>query len=121
MIDSSLLPDSQLVTRSLMLQVMTDQEGKAVICESNIAGTLIVNITPASPQDVPAGSSMKDVAPNGLTLQGQLSLRIDNTYPKSTPAYFRQVTPDQTLQEQMRVLPFSPAIDQCLYETHETV
>ena len=92
------------------MQVLTDEEGKAVICESDIPGTLIVRFTPASSQEVPADSSMNDMTPDRQAVQGQLSLRIDTTYPKSTPAYFRHVTPDQTLQEQMQVLPNTQAI-----------
>ena len=94
----------QLVTRTLVIQELTNQKGKAVICESDVPGTLIVKFTPASRQEVPASASTEDMTPNGLTAQGQLSLRVDTTYPKSTPAYFRLVTPDQTLQEQMQVL-----------------
>ena len=92
------------------MQELTYQEGKAVICESDIPGALIVKFTPAPPQEVPADGSMKDMTPDRQTVQGQLSLRIDTTYPKSTPAYFRHVTPDQTLQEQMQVLPNTQAI-----------
>ena len=93
------------------MQVLSAEKGKAVICESDIPGTLIVKFTPAPPQEVPADSSVKDMTPDRQTVQGQLSLRIDTTYPKSTPAYFRHVTPDQTLQEQMQVLPFSQAMN----------
>ena len=92
------------------MQELTYQEGKAVICESDIPGALIVKFTPAPPQEVPADGSLKDMTPDRQTVQGQLSLRIDTTYPKSTPAYFRHVTPDQTLQEQMQVLPNTQAI-----------
>ena len=93
------------------MQVLSNEEGKAVICESDIPGTLIVKFTPASPQEVPADSSTKDLTADRLTVQGQLSLRIDTTYPKSTPAYFRHVTPEQTLQEQTQVLCFPQACD----------
>ena len=108
---SGLLQDCQIVTRSLVMQVLTAEKGKAVICESDIPGTLIVKFTPAPPQEVPADSSVKDMTPDRQTMQGQLSLRIDTTYPKSTPAYFRHVTPDQTLQDQMQVLPLSQAMN----------
>ena len=99
-----LLKTVRIVSRSFVIQVLTNEEGKAVICESDIPGTLIIKFTPAPPQEVPADSSTKDMTPDRQTVQGQLSLRIDTTYPKSTPAYFRHVTPDQTLQEQMQVL-----------------
>ena len=95
--------EDRLVRISLVIQDLTDQEGKAIICDSDIPGTLIVKFAPASPQQVPAGSSMKDLT------QIELSLRVDTTYPKSTPAYFRHLTPDQTLQEQAQVLCFSHA------------
>lgn len=109
MTDSSVLLDSQLVTRCLIMQALTNEEIKAVICESDIPGTLIIKFMPASLQEGPAGSSIGDMAPHGLTMQGQLSLRVDTTYPKSTPAYFRHVMPEQTLQQQMQVLPFFQA------------
>ena len=64
-------------------------------------------------QEIPADSSMKDMTPDRQTVQGQLSLRIDTTYPNSTPAYFRHVTPDQTLQEQMQVISCLPGYISC--------
>ena len=41
--------------------------------------------------------------PKGPCFDRQLSLRVDTGYPESMPAYFRQIAPEQTVQEQSQV------------------
>jgi hypothetical protein len=73
--------------------------GKAVICSSDIPGTLIVTFMAEPPAE---GSPVAGKAKTS-GVPGQLSLRVDTGYPTSTPAYFRQVALDQTAHEQAQV------------------
>ena len=83
----------------MCVQGLVEQKGKAVICSSDIPGTLIVHFMPEPPAE--GSPSAGSARTSGFS--GQLSLRVDTGYPTSTPAYFRQVTPDQTALEQAQV------------------
>ena len=83
----------------MCVQGLVEQKGEAVICSSDIPGTLILHFMPEPPAE--GSPSAGSVRTSGFL--GQLSLRVDTGYPTSTPAYFRQVAPDQTALEQAQV------------------
>ena len=80
------------------VQALQEQKGTTMICESETPDTLIVRFTPTSKEGSPSAGSVKSPG-----FSGQLSLRVNTDYPESTPAYFRQITSDQTVQEQTQV------------------
>lgn len=88
----------------LHVQGLTEQKGKAVICDSEVPGTLIVTFTPAMPKGALGSNPAKPETGLGPKQPAQLSLRVDTLYPQSTPVYFRHIVPDQTLPEQTQVL-----------------
>ena len=94
------------------VQGLRNHEGKTIIFDSEYPSTLIVRYTPA-----PAEGSSSETAPQGPCFDRQLSLRVDTGYPESMPAYFRQIAPDQTVQEQSQVHlplpPHMPALPDC--------
>lgn len=88
---------------SYSVQGLHNQQGKTLIYDSDYPNTLIVRFTPAPAE----GSSAVD-APKGPCFDRQLSLRVDIGYPESTPAYFRQISPEQTVQEQSQARLYFP-------------
>ena len=83
---------------SFFVQGLRNQQGTMIIHDSDVPNTLIVKFTPAPAEGASAVGALKSPC-----FDRQLSLRVDIGYPESTPAYFRQISPEQTVQEHSQV------------------